>query len=422
MASQNGPLSGLLCVELSTTVAGPAAGAMMADWGCDVIKVEPPTGDTFRYTMSNNVGRAVPNDYLNSPTFYAINRGKKSVVLDFKDPVQLAAFKKILACADIFLSNMRQMALAKFGLDAETAHREHPRLVVCAMTGFGRAGPERDAPGYDVGVFYGKSGAAMSFTNLHPKYGDRKPGDPIPLPPMIPGGLGDICTAMSAVAGIGAALTARGTTGCGQIVDTSLLRTGLWANTFDITMTQAMGRYTGARGQHARLNPLLNCYRTADDRVFWLLGLESQRHFPGVASALGREDWKEDPRFNSPGGRAKNCVAFIAALNEAIANLQFDEVVARFKEFDVWWQPSNTAPEAIIDPQVLAMKGLVSLPLGPADIAQGVTKIDSIRGPVDFSSGDTGPQGHVPSLGEHTAEVLKEYGIDLPVAIGQAKL
>jgi len=408
-----GPYEGLTCIELSTTIAGPAAGAMLADWGCEVIKVEPPSGDSFRYTMANAVGREMPNDYLNSPAFYAINRGKQSCVLDFKQAPQLEAFKQLLSNADIFITNMRQSALVQYGLDTEHVHAAFPKLVVCAMTGFGLVGPEKDAPGYDIGVFYGKAGGAMAFTAMHPKYGDRaQPSDPPPLPPQIPGGYGDFCTALAAVAGIGAALQARTATGGrGQIVQTSLLQAGIWANSFDIVMAQALGRSLGARGQRARINPLLNCYRTADGKVIWLLGLESQRHFPGLAKALQREEWLSNPTFKSAAARAKNCVAMIAEISAEVAKYPYGEVKARFDKYDVWFQLSNNADEVIADEQVRAVEGIVPIPLSAADISQGVDEINSVRTPLDFSIGKAGPKGPVPSLGEHTAEVLRAHGV-----------
>lgn len=170
--NMSGPMTGVRVVELTTTIAGPAAGATLADWGADVIKVEPPKGDNFRYILGRcrhvpcgasfsarltcpypgiSTGRGADDDFKASPPFYAINRGKRSVVLDLKTSEGVNAIHKLLATADVFLSNYRQKALEPFGLDADAAANRYPRLVVCTLTGYGRVGPDKDVAGYDVG-------------------------------------------------------------------------------------------------------------------------------------------------------------------------------------------------------------------------------------------------------------------------------
>ena len=409
-------------IELTTTVAGPAAGAMLAEWGADVVKVEAPGGDTFRRSMANAAGRTgALSEFQASPAFYSINRGKRSVVLDLKSPTQLAeAMMRLVGGADVFITNFRQQPLARMGLDAEALTARLPALVYVAMTGYGRSGPEADAPGYDLGAFYGKSGVASAFSAAHPKYGSRDgPADPPPLPPHIPGGFGDVVTAMAAVSGVGAALHGRRQHGRGCVVDTSLLRAGIWTNFWEFAAASALGRSLGARGRHARLNPLLNCYRTRDGKALWLLGLESQRRFPPLARALDRGQWLADPRFATASARAKACVALTRELDAAMAALTLAELAERFERCGVWWQKSQPAMEAALDPQVLASGAIVQLPPGPVDVAAGDIAIGSVRGPVDFSCAAETYIGPVPALGEHTRDVLTAAGVP-PAIVAEA--
>jgi len=264
------PLANINVVELTTTVAGPAAGAMLADYGATVVKVEPKQGDSFRNIMGAIGAAAQATAFKKSPFFYCINRGKMSVVLDLKSQHGRAQLHTMLELADVFISNNRQPALAKLGLDADSLRKRHPHLVVCAMTGYGRTGPDAALPGYDVGVFYARSGLANAFHASHPKY-----GDPTALfPPSLPAGAGDMVTSMSAVTGICAALVDKQRTGQGRIVETSLLRSGLWTNMWALQSTLHTGRPFLARARTSRFNPALNSYRAGDGKVFWLLGME----------------------------------------------------------------------------------------------------------------------------------------------------
>ena len=158
------PLHGIRVVELTTTVAGPSCGAMLADFGAEVIKVEPPRGDSFRYALANLGAAKSASPLLSSPAFYGINRGKQSVSLDLDKRHHRDALFALILTADVFLTNARQQQLRGWGLDATNLYRRFPKLVVCALTGFGLVGEERNAPGYDVGCFFARSGAASEST------------------------------------------------------------------------------------------------------------------------------------------------------------------------------------------------------------------------------------------------------------------
>ena len=274
-----GPLRGYRVVEIGIWVAGPAAASMLADWGADVIKVEPPAGDPNRYTL-----RHIGIDAI-SPAFALDNRGKRSVVLDLKADEGRAHFDRLLAGADVLVTNLRPAALQRLGLDPASLRTRFPTLVVATLTSFGWHGPDRDRPGYDVNAFWARSGIAARLLPA-----GQAPPAPRPA-------LGDRVAATALVAGIAAALLDRVRTGQGSVVDVSLLRTGLYCNGSDLSVQLAFGRRARTRPREEHESPLYNCYRTADDRWLWLVALEGERHWPGLSAALGRPELASDARF-----------------------------------------------------------------------------------------------------------------------------
>src|SRR6185369_8650188 len=219
-------LEGVRVVEMGLWVAGPAAAGVLADWGGDVVKIEPPAGDPMRAFFQLATGSKVDRN----PPFDLDNRGKRSVVVDLRVAEGRAALDRLLATADVFVSNMRPDALARLGLDAASLTARFPRLVYASVTGYGRTGPDADRPGYDVGAFWARSGVAQT---LAPE------GTP---PPMIRGGFGDHVTAITTVSGILAALFERERSGRGRIVETSLLRTGAYCLGWDLGIQLSFGK------------------------------------------------------------------------------------------------------------------------------------------------------------------------------------
>jgi crotonobetainyl-CoA:carnitine CoA-transferase CaiB-like acyl-CoA transferase len=383
-------LSGLRVVELAVWVAGPGAGGVLADWGADVVKIEPPEGDPCRSLFMALAGLREPK----SPPFDLDNRGKRSVVLDTRDPEARALARRLVSGADVFITNLRPDALAKLGLDWESLERDCPRLVYASITGYGLRGPERDRAAYDVGAFWARTGAEhiMFPTGVEP-HGIR-------------GGFGDHATALSLVGGIMAALYQRERTGRGQLVATSLLRTGLYCVGWDTGIQLRFGTVAPSLPRGEALNPVLNQYRTRDARWFWLLGLEAERHWPKLTRAVERPEWTGDPRYASARDRRKNAAELVALLDAIFATRRLAEWSARFDEVDLWWAPVQTQAEVVADPQVQAMNGIVSVPE-----AGGVGEFRAVATPLEFSSAPVGPQGPPPLLGEHTESVLRELGV-----------
>ncbi len=383
-------LDGIRVVELAVWVAGPGAGGILADWGADVVKIEPPEGDPCRSLFMHLAGLKEPK----SPPFDLDNRGKRSVVLDLRSPDGLALARRLVANADIFLSNLRPDALDKLGLDYETLAPECPRLVYGSITGYGLRGPERDRAAYDVGAFWARSGAEhiMFPTDVEP-HGVR-------------GGFGDHVTAMALVSGVMAALYQRERTGRGQLVATSLLRTGLYCVGWDTGIRLRFGTVAPTAPRTQPLNPVLNQYKSRDARWFWLLGLEAERHWPKLARAIERPELIADDRFADARTRRRNSAELTSILDAAFATRDLAEWAARFDTEDLWWAPVQTQDEVVADPQVRAMAGIVTVP----DYGDEGS-FEAVATPLEFSSSDVGPKGPPPRLGEHTDAVLRELGL-----------
>jgi len=379
-------LAGYRIVELAAWVAGPSAGGILADWGADVIKVEPPAGDPQR-RIFGAVGIA---DQIGVPPFELDNRGKRSVVIDLQTPDGRTAMDRLLASADVFITNVRPAALQRLSLDHSSVRSRHPRLVYGLVTGYGLDGPEARRPGYDVGAFWARSGMAHTMV----------PKDQ--LPPAIRSGLGDHVTGTTLVAGVLAGLLHRERTGEGTFVATSLLRAGVYCLGWDIGVQLRFGKRESTRPRERSRTPLVNCYRAGDGNGFWLIGLEADRHWPGLAAALDRPDVTADERFVDARARHANSEALIALLDEVFLARPMDEWAERFDANDVWWAPINSIPDVIADPQARAAGAFLTM-----TPREGEEPYEAVATPVDFEGWALRP-GVVPALGEHTEQVLAE--------------
>ena len=377
--AMSGPLQGVKVVEMGVWVAGPAATGLMADWGADVIKVEPPTGDPQRFVF----GALGVADQKGVPPFEIDNRGKRSVVLDLRNDDDLQKMFALLEDADVFVSNVRPAGLARMGLDPESLTKRFPRLVYGQLTGYGTSGPDVDKAGYDIGAFWSRSG--LAHTTVAPDE----------LPPAIRSGQGDHTTGLSMAAGVLAALFDRERTGKGRVVSTSLLRTGIYTLGWDVGVFLRFGKRQSTKSSRKNPAPQMNCYRCADGRAFWLLGLEADRHFPGLLKAIGREELASIENFKNARARSINAGEFTTVLDEHFATQDYAYWTAKFDENDVWWAPLNSIAEAVADPQVIASGAFVEMTPQPDE-----APYRAVNSPVDFS-GYSPKYGPVPNLGEH---------------------
>jgi len=376
-------------IELGMWVAGPGAGGILADWGADVVKVETPLGDPMRRLFKLLAGHG----QTESPPFDLDNRGKRSVVIDLATPAGAAIVRRLLADADVFLTNLRPDAVERLGLGPDAVLAEFPRLVYASVSGYGLRGPEVGRAGYDVGAFWARSGIAATMA----------PDGA--APPGIRAGMGDHITGMTTVAGILAALLDRERTGRGQLVETSLLRTGIYGLGWDLGIQLRFGKNTSAQPRTNELNPMCNCYAAGDGRWFWLLGVEADRLWPKLCAALDRTDLLNDERFSSARGRRHHATELVQVLDGIFATTTRDELMELFDRHDVWWAPVNTLAEVLTDPQAIAAGAFVEVPAG-----DGAPAHRAVATPVTFHGSGTPPVGAVPGLGQHTEEILVAVG------------
>jgi crotonobetainyl-CoA:carnitine CoA-transferase CaiB-like acyl-CoA transferase len=383
-----GPLDGIKVVEMGVWVAGPAAGAILGDWGADVVKIEPPgLGDPAR-----SFSQLVPAGLGINPVFENDNRNKRSIVVDVQTEEGRKIVLDLLRDADVFVTNIRPAALARLGLDPESLGARFPRLIYGLITGYGREGADADRAAYDVAAFWARSGIAGALT---------APGS---TPPFQRGGMGDHNAGLALSSGICAALFERSRSGKGQLVSTSLLREGLFTLSFDLAVTARTGMGIGIGDRRAMPNPAMNCYADSEGRYLWIVGLEGERHWPPLARAVGHPEWLEDPRFADPMERAKNAAELIAELDAIFATRTREEWGRIFDaEEDLWWAPVNSVEDVMADPQAHAAGGFVEVPDG-----EGTTLLPAT--PVDFEGTPWTPRSMAPDHGEHTDEVLREIG------------
>ncbi|OBJ86414.1 CaiB/BaiF CoA transferase family protein [Mycobacterium asiaticum] len=380
-----GPVEGIKVVELGVWVAGPATGGILADWGADVIKIEPPSGDPGRL-----FGRMLGCDLGVNPPFEMDNRSKRSIVLDLTTEAGHGTALELLSDADVFITNVRSGALQRLGLDYESVAATNPRLVYGLITGYGDSGPDADRAAYDVAAFWSRGGIAHLLT---------RPGD---TPPFQRGGMGDHSAGMTLAAAVCAALLARERTGSGQLVTTSLYRQGAYTVSFDLNTYLLTGQPI-AIGQRATMgNPCMNNYAAGDGRRFWIVGLEVDRHWPALCRVVGRTEWLDDPRYADARGRAVNAAQLIAELDAIFATKPLAEWSELFAaEPDFFWSPINAIEDVVADEQFHAAGGIVDVPDGDASVPMVAT-------PADFRGTPWSPRSVAPKLGQHTDEVHAE--------------
>jgi crotonobetainyl-CoA:carnitine CoA-transferase CaiB-like acyl-CoA transferase len=384
-----GALHGIRVVEMGFWVAGPAAAGLMADWGADVTKIEPPDGDPFRGMFLNAAGLDAPWN----PPFELDNRGKRSIGLNLQNEQGRAIAYRLLQNADVFITNLRQPALLKAGLSYDDLRQVNPRLVYCHVSGYGITGEDCDRPAYDIGAFWSRAGLAASLVPVGAE------------PPQQRGGMGDHTAALAAVGAVCAALLARERTGEGQLVSASLLRTGMYVLGWDLNIRLRFGQVMPPYTRFGVPNPLVNSYKAGDGKWFWLIGLQGDRHWPDLVRAVGRPDLRDDPRFCDIKLRRQNAPLLVPILDAIFATKPLREWTTIFDRENVWWAPVQTCDEVVNDRQVRASGGVVMAP-----VADG--EAEMVASPADFSATPSQPRGQAPEFAQHTEEILLEMGYD----------
>jgi crotonobetainyl-CoA:carnitine CoA-transferase CaiB-like acyl-CoA transferase len=378
-------LETLKVVEFSTWVAGPSAAMVMADWGAEVIKVESASGDPVRNLF------AAREDVAGNPVFELQNRGKRSLVLDTGRPEGRAALLRVLADTDIFITNLRPGALKRARLDYDSIKADFPRLIYTSVSGYGLEGEGVDLPAFDIAALWTRSGVAGATI--------PEGLDPFVCRP----GMGDSICALATVASTLAALVERGTTGKGQLVETSLIRTGSYAIGWDLAIQLKWGEHNRARQRSHTQSPVANYFKTADDH--WVsVSVRAPRDWPAIAAAAGHPELVEDERFSTPMNRAANAQVLLGILDAAFGAMTLDEAAAVLTKADVIWAPLQSLAQVVDDPYAKAAGCFVEVEdaLGDRFLAPA--------SPARFPGAKHGPTRPAPPLGAHTAEILKEAG------------
>src|ERR1700760_2699717 len=287
MASEN-IFSGLKVVELASFIAGPSAAVILSDFGADVVKVEPPAGDTWR------IGHKIPPQPQAKVAypFHLANRNKRGVTLDLKTPSAQPVLERLVKWADVFIVNTPHPARKRLKLEYDDVAQWNPRLIYADLTGFGEKGPDADLPGFDITAYWARSGL-LSMT--------RDAGSPPTWPVS---GSGDNATAVAIYAAIATALYRRERTGKGSYVTTSLLATGIWSAGVFIQAALCGANFYGLHDRAHPANAALNVYRSSDGT--WFVLVVTPDKVPVIAKALGREDILKDPRFSDPAKLGEN--------------------------------------------------------------------------------------------------------------------
>lgn len=385
----SGPLTGLKVVEMGLWVAGPSCAAILGDWGAEVIKIEPPTGDPFRGLFAVALGSPAP---LNPP-FELDNRGKRGIVLNLETEEGREIALKLIGEADIFVTNNRPRVLKQYGVDYETLHAKFPRLIYGQITGYGPDSESRDTAAYDIGAFWSQAGVAMALT---------APGGAIPQQR---GGMGDHMTGQMCAGAICAALYHRERTGEGQRVSVPLSRVGVYMIGWDVMLSMRLGIPVLTYDRQHAINPIINSFQSGDGKWFWLLLLQADRHWPDLVRAIDRPDLLTDARFADINVRRANNTALVEELDAVFAAKPMAEWAEIFRANNVWFAPVNMVHEVPNDPMIQEAGTFVDVP-GP----EGPVRM--VASPADFSGSQWEPRGIQPELGQHTEEVLLEMGYD----------
>ncbi len=390
------PLDDVRIIAIDSWMAAPSAGAILADLGADVIKIEPLRGDPMR-----DMGRppkldrdapavAVDYDYQ----FDVDNRGKRSIAVDLDSEQGIEVVHRLVADTDVFMCNLLIHRQERFGLDPASLKALNPRIVHATLTGYGTDGPEAWRPGYDVTAFFGRSGL----------YDAMREGESGAVPMARPA-QGDHTTGLALVAAILAALRLAERSGEAQVVETSLYETAVWTQASDYAVTAVDGAPVRHRAREEMILPTANRYPCGDGK--WVVfNMPEESAWPKLCRIIGREDWLDDERLQDVRGRYHNMGELVAGIDEALAHRSRDEWGAIFDEEGIIWGPVLGLHEVASDAQADAIGMFPEIDGGEIGMYR------SVGIPMRFESADVGPRGPSPALGEHTAAVLRHAGYD----------
>src|SRR5580658_7553840 len=378
--------SGLKVVDLASFIAGPSAAVILSDFGADVIKVEPPSGDLWRH------GHQIPPQpqARDAYPWHLANRNKRGMTLDLKSSSAQQILEKLVKWADVLIVNTPHPARKRLNLEYEDVARWNPRLIYADLTGFGEKGPDANLPGFDITSYWARSGL-LSLT--------RDAGAP-PTWPVA--GSGDNATAVGLYSAIVTALYRRERTGKGSYVTTSLLAEGVWSASVSIQAALCEAKFYG---QHDRKNPAnaaLNVYRASDGT--WFVLIVTPDKLAAVAKAIGRADLLTDPRFSDPAKLIQNMSQLTAILDDVFGSQPITHWYEVFNGVHVTFGAVRGPQEVVKDPQLRLNDIIV-----PLEGAGGKLKA-TISSPIQVHGVAKVAARRAPEIGEHTEELLTQLG------------
>jgi crotonobetainyl-CoA:carnitine CoA-transferase CaiB-like acyl-CoA transferase len=385
-ASGAGPLDGIRVLELANFMAGPISTALMADLGAEVIKVEPPAGDPMRGQGGGNGQRRVNHG------FQALNRGKRSIVVDLTKPGAAEVVLRLVTHTDVFVTNLLTARLQRFGLEFAALRTRKPDIVMAQLTGWGSAGPGAERPGFDSTAFWAGSGL-MSLMG--------EQGSPAVVSR---GGQGDYPAGLNLLAAVLAALRLRDRTGQAQFVEVTLQQTGVWSLANEMQRVLNTPDQPPQRFDRMKANlATRNAYETADGR--WIMcAMHNTEYWRRFCKALGRDDWAADPRYVSPAGTPQNQTELIPAIDAIFRSRPLSYWAKQLDEHGCVWSPAATLTEVVNDPQLELLNAFPTVDTG------GGASTRVVAVPFTIQAADTRPKHGAPALAADTEQVLHEAG------------
>jgi formyl-CoA transferase len=386
--------SGVKVVDFASYIAGPSAAVILSDFGADVIKVEPPSGDAWRN------GHHVPQQPQAKDPYqwHLANRNKRGMALDLKSSSAQPIVEKLVKWADVLILNTPHHGRKRLKLEYEDVVQWNPRLIYADLTGFGEKGPDAELPGFDVTSYWARSGL-LSMT--------RDAGAP-PTWPVA--GSGDNATAVGLYSAIVTALYRRERSGKGSYVTTSLLAEGVWSASVSIQAALIGATFYGLHDRTHPVHAALNVYRAADDT--WFVLIISADKLVAVAKAIGRADLLTDPRFSDPVKLAANMPQLTAILDEVFAAHPMAHWYEIFAGLNVTFGAVRNPQEVINDPQLRANDVIVPLE------GAGSQMTSTISSPIQVHGVSKVTAKRAPEIGEHNEQILTELGFDLKAIEG----
>ncbi len=386
------PLQDITVVEVDSYMAAPSTGAILADLGARVIKVEPLSGDPLR-----GIGRPakIEGDLKGYDfSFDVDNRGKESIAIALDKPAGAALVHRLVESAQVFMCNLLPQRQKRFGLDPETLMGINPRLVHATLTGYGTSGPDALRPGYDVTAFFGRSGI----------YDAMREGDGGDVPMARPA-QGDHTAGLALLGAILAGLRVAERTGEGEVVETSLYESAIWTQATDFAVTAVDQAPVRRRSRHAQLTPVANRYPCGDGKWVVLNTLRADS-FEQLANALDKPEWLHNERYKDGSSRYRHMAELVDAIDDVLMEKTRDEWGEIFDVAGIIWGPVLSLDEVAVDPQAAAID------MFPEIEHDALGRYASVRIPMRFRAADVAPRGPAPVLGEHTMAILRSCGMN----------